>query len=65
MYTFGSHTSLGVVIGYQILFGIGVGLVIQVLVIVTGALSALEDKSVALSTVCGEYIRLDATSRDI
>lgn len=53
IYTFDLNTGLGKVIGYQILFGVGVGLVVQIPVIVGGALSALEDKSVALSTVCG------------
>jgi hypothetical protein len=54
IYTFNLNTKMGSVIGFQILFGVGIGLVIQVPVIVGGALSAMKDKTVALSTVCGE-----------
>lgn len=54
IYTFNLDTGLGPAIGYQILFGVGIGVVIQVPVIVAGAVSAMEDKAVALSTVLGK-----------
>ncbi|ROW16766.1 hypothetical protein VPNG_01626 [Cytospora leucostoma] len=52
IYTFDVDTGLGTVIGYQVLFGIGVGLIVQLPVIVTGALANVQDKAIALSVVC-------------
>ncbi|KAL9109925.1 MAG: hypothetical protein Q9227_005448 [Pyrenula ochraceoflavens] len=53
IYMFDLGTSLAKEIGYQIILGVGSGLVLQLAVIVVGALSAAEDKAVALATVCG------------
>ncbi|CAM1500831.1 Fc.00g099930.m01.CDS01 [Cosmosporella sp. VM-42] len=51
IYTFDVDTSLGKQIGYQILLGTGVGLVVQVPPIVAGAVSSDADKAIALSAV--------------
>lgn len=56
-YTFNLDTGLGSAIGYQILFGVGRGVAIQVPVIVAGVVSATEDNAVALSTELGELFR--------
>lgn len=59
IYTFGVGTSLGKEIGFQVLLGIGVGMVVQLPVIVAGALSEMQDKAIALSVVCGEFFLAD------
>ncbi|KAK7697218.1 hypothetical protein SLS64_013775 [Diaporthe eres] len=51
IYTFGFDTALGPVIGYQILYGVGTGLSVQIPVIVAGATSTASDSAVTLSTV--------------
>ncbi|KAL1865037.1 hypothetical protein Daus18300_007384 [Diaporthe australafricana] len=51
IYIFGFDTGLGPVIGYQILYGVGTGLSVQIPVIVAGATSAAADQAVTLSTV--------------
>ncbi|RYP74941.1 hypothetical protein DL771_002725 [Monosporascus sp. 5C6A] len=51
IYTFDLNTSLGKEIGYQIIFGVGTG-VVQIPAMVGGALASNEDKAVSLSTVC-------------
>lgn len=51
IYTFGLNTGLGPVIGYQILYGIGTGLSVQIPVILAGATSTVSDSAVTLSTV--------------
>lgn len=51
IYTFGFDTTLGPVIGYQILYGVGTGLSVQIPVIVAGATSTASDSAVTLSTV--------------
>ncbi|KAI1500607.1 putative MFS transporter [Biscogniauxia marginata] len=51
IYTFGVDTGLGEQIGYQILLGAGVGLVVQIPPIVAGVVSANEDKTIALGAV--------------
>ncbi len=56
IYTFNLDSRLGLAISYQIIFGLGIGVVIQIPVIVAGAVSAMEDKAVALSTVLGKLI---------
>ncbi|RYP18867.1 hypothetical protein DL765_003655 [Monosporascus sp. GIB2] len=50
IYTFDLDTSLGKEIGYQIIFGVGTG-VVQIPATVGGALASNEDKAVSLSTV--------------
>lgn len=52
IYTFDLDTSLGKQIGYQIIFGIGTG-VVQIPAMVGGTVVRDEDKALALSTVCG------------
>lgn len=54
IYTFGFDTALGQVIGYQILYGVGTGLSVQIPVIVAGATSTASDSAVTLSTVLCE-----------
>lgn len=56
IYTYDLPTSLGKVIGYQILFGVGTGLSVQIPVIVAGAKAGAEDQAVALSTVLCECV---------
>ncbi|KAL7623514.1 hypothetical protein AAE478_007197 [Parahypoxylon ruwenzoriense] len=51
IYTFDLDTGLGKEIGYQIIFGVGTG-VVQIPAMVGGTLAANEDKAVSLSTVC-------------
>ncbi|CRG92865.1 Putative HC-toxin efflux carrier TOXA [Talaromyces islandicus] len=51
IYTFDLNTSLGKQIGYQIIFGVGTG-VVQIPAIVGGTVASDEDKALALSTVC-------------
>ncbi|OCK75202.1 putative MFS transporter [Lepidopterella palustris CBS 459.81] len=51
IYTFDLDTGLGKEIGYQIIFGVGTG-VVQIPAMVGGTLAANEDKAVTLSTVC-------------
>ncbi|KAK2764510.1 hypothetical protein FQN54_009205 [Arachnomyces sp. PD_36] len=51
IYTFGLHTTLGQEIGYQIIFGIGTG-VVQIPAMVAGTVVADADKAISLSTVC-------------
>lgn len=54
IYTFDLDTGLGKEIGYQIIFGIGTG-VVQIPAMVGGTLAPDEDKAVSLSTVCGKW----------
>jgi hypothetical protein len=56
MYSLDVDTSLGKQIGYQILLGTGVGLVVQIPPIVAGAVSSNADKSVALGAVLGKLL---------
>lgn len=49
--TMGIDTSLGPSTSHQIIFGVGVGVAISVLMIVTTALSSNEDHAICLSTV--------------
>lgn len=51
IYTSGFDTALGPIIGYQILYGVGTGLSVQIPVIVAGATSTASDSAVTLSTV--------------
>ncbi|KAG6353572.1 hypothetical protein INS49_005534 [Diaporthe citri] len=51
IYTFGFDTASGPVIGYQVLYGVGTGLSVQIPVIVAGATSTASDSAVTLSTV--------------
>ena len=55
VYTFDLDTGLGKQIGYQLVVGFGVGSVIQLPVIVAGALSAIKDKALGLSVVLGKW----------
>jgi Na+/melibiose symporter-like transporter len=55
VYTFDLDTGLGKQIGYQLVIGFGVGSVIQLPVIVAGALSAMKDNALALSVVLGKW----------
>jgi hypothetical protein len=54
VYRFDLDTGLGEQIGYQLVLGFGVGLVVQLPIIIAGALSTMKDKAVGLSVVCGE-----------
>lgn len=51
IHTYGFDTALGPIIGYQILYGVGTGLSVQIPVIVAGATSTASDSAVTLSTV--------------
>lgn len=51
IYTYGFDTALGPIIGYQILYGVGTGLSVQITVIVAGATGTASDSAVTLSTV--------------
>ncbi|KAJ0107033.1 hypothetical protein J7T55_006911 [Diaporthe amygdali] len=51
IYTFDINTGLGSIIGYQVLYGVGTGLSVQIPVIVAGATSASTDQAVTISTV--------------
>ncbi|KAI1765517.1 putative MFS transporter [Hypoxylon sp. FL1150] len=51
IYTFGLEEGLGKIIGYQILFGVGTGLGVQLPNLVATVTSAAEDVSTAVSTV--------------
>ncbi|KAI1380491.1 putative MFS transporter [Hypoxylon crocopeplum] len=51
IYTFGIDTSLGPVIGYQILYGFGTGIGIQVPNLIATMTSSAEDVSMAIATV--------------
>ncbi|CAJ2506364.1 Uu.00g004940.m01.CDS01 [Anthostomella pinea] len=51
IYSFDVDTSLGKQIGYQILLGTGVGLVVQIPPIIAGTVSANADKAIALGIV--------------
>ena len=55
--TFDVQSSIGKDIGYQTLLGIGFGLVVQIPPIVVGAVSADEDKAIALGGVLGKHSR--------
>jgi hypothetical protein len=54
VYRFDLDTGLGEQIGYQLVLGFGVGMVVQLPIIIAGALSAMQDKALGLSVVCGE-----------
>ncbi|XXH01870.1 hypothetical protein Hte_008232 [Hypoxylon texense] len=51
IYTLDVDTGLGKQIGYQILLGTGVGIVVQIPPIIAGAVSSNEDKAIALGAV--------------
>lgn len=51
IYTYDIGTGLGSIIGYQILYGVGTGLSVQIPVVVAGAITRPEDQAVTLSTV--------------
>ncbi|OQE19712.1 hypothetical protein PENFLA_c018G06389 [Penicillium flavigenum] len=50
IYTFDLTSGLGPIIGYQILYGTGTGLV-QIPVVVAGALSSTDDQAITMATV--------------
>lgn len=54
IYTFGMGTTLGPIIGYQIIYGAGVGIAVQVPILVAQALSSGEDQAMAASNVLSE-----------
>lgn len=54
IFTFDLEESLGAVIGYQILYGVGTGLGVQLPNLVATVTSAAEDVSTAVSTVSCE-----------
>ncbi|KAI0536899.1 hypothetical protein GGR58DRAFT_527907 [Xylaria digitata] len=56
IYTLDIETSLGKQIGYQILLGLGIGLVAQIPPIVAGVVNTNADKAVGLGAVLGETI---------
>jgi hypothetical protein len=51
IYTFSLTSGLGPIIGYQILYGTGTGLAVQIPVVVAGALSSAEDQPITIATV--------------
>lgn len=56
IYTLDVDTGLGKQIGYQILLGAGVGVVVQIAPIIAGAVSSDEDKAIALGAVLGKLL---------
>lgn len=55
IFTFGLNESLGPIIGYQILYGVGTGLGVQLPNLVATVTSAAEDVSTAVSTVSCKF----------
>ena len=53
-YTFDINTSIGKQIGYQILMGFGIGLVVQIPPIIAGVVTSNGDKAVGLAAVLSE-----------
>ncbi|KAJ5997669.1 Major facilitator superfamily domain general substrate transporter [Penicillium canescens] len=51
IYTFDLTSGLGPIIGYQILYGTGTGLSVQIPVVVAGALSSTDDQAITMATV--------------
>ncbi|KAJ5538318.1 Major facilitator superfamily domain general substrate transporter [Penicillium frequentans] len=51
IYTFNLTSGLGSIIGYQIIYGTGTGLSVQIPVVVAGALSSTEDQPITMATV--------------
>ncbi|KAJ5797861.1 Major facilitator superfamily domain general substrate transporter [Penicillium pulvis] len=51
IYTFNLYSGLGSIIGYQIIYGTGTGLSVQIPVIVAGSLSSTEDQPITMATV--------------
>ncbi|KAJ5931925.1 Major facilitator superfamily domain general substrate transporter [Penicillium verrucosum] len=51
IYTFDLTSGLGPIIGYQILYGTGTGLSVQIPVVVAGALSSIDDQAITMATV--------------
>lgn len=64
IYSFGISVSLGHIIGYQILYGVGCGLGVQTPNLVATVTSAPEDVSIAVSTVSCEWCEFPSLSRD-
>lgn len=56
IYTFDVDTGLGKQIGYQIILGVGIGIVVQIPPIIAGVVSSNEDKAIALGAVLGESL---------
>jgi MFS transporter, DHA2 family, glioxin efflux transporter len=50
-YTFDLSTSLGPIIGYRIIYGVGCGLGIQCAIVVAQTLTPIDDMSITLATV--------------
>ncbi|KAI3321949.1 MFS general substrate transporter [Xylariaceae sp. AK1471] len=62
IYTLDVDTDLGKQIGYQILLGLGIGLVIQIPPIVAGVVNNNADKAIGLGALINEYtLRLEVT----
>lgn len=55
IYTWDIDTGLGRIIGYQIVYGVGTGVSVQVPVIVAGVVAAGSDKAIATATVLCEH----------
>ncbi|KAJ5838544.1 Major facilitator superfamily domain general substrate transporter, partial [Penicillium rubens] len=51
VYTFDLASGLGPIIGYQILYGTGTGLSVQIPIVVVGALSSTDDQAITMATV--------------
>lgn len=51
VYTFNINSGLGPIIAYQILYGIGTEISVQIPIVVAGALSSTEDRLVPTATV--------------
>ncbi|CAI7625259.1 unnamed protein product [Penicillium viridicatum] len=51
IYTFDLTSGLGPIIGYQILYGTGTGLSVQIPIVVAGALSSTDDQAITMATV--------------
>jgi hypothetical protein len=56
IYSFDLHPGLGAIIGYQVLFGIGIGLGVQIPNLVATVTSAPEDVALTVSSVACKYI---------
>lgn len=57
IYTFQLDAGLGPIIGYQILFGVGIGLGVQTPNLVATVTSSPHDVSIAVATVSCEFIK--------